>query len=153
MPTNHPRVQLVETPIQLEHLISDASHPDHGAIASFVGTVRTEGMPGNPLVALEYSAYDDMAVREMAGIREEAMKRFEIGEVLIVHRIGRLAIGEPSVAVVVGGPHRVAVMEACRWVIDTLNVRVPICKMEIWQQGESTWVDPSEPGAQATGRL
>ncbi len=110
-----------------------------GALAVFVGTVRDHHR-GRKVLHLEYSAYPEMAEKEMAAIEREALETFEIRELQMVHRVGRLELGEASVAVVVAAAHRAAAFEACRFVIDTLKERVPIWKKEFFEGGEA-WHD------------
>lgn len=138
-PTN---VDLVEEPIDVRALVARVGGLEAGAVVIFEGTVRAEGPADNPLVALEYTAYDAMALRLLERLRDEALGRFEISAAAIVHRLGRLAVGEASVAIVVAAPHRAAAFEACQWLIDALKRDVPIWKKEIWSRGESTWVEP-----------
>ncbi len=128
----------IDTPA-LARLVADRSC---GAVVTFQGVVRAEGPPANPLLALEYSAYEPMALRQMILIREQALEKFAIWEAALAHRLGRLAVGETSVAVVVAAPHRGDAFTACRWIIDTLKLDVPIWKKEVWTQGEATWADP-----------
>lgn len=136
-------VLLTDAPIDVAALARAVAGPACGAVVTFEGVVRAEGSPDNPLVALSYSAHPSMAVRQMRRLRKQARERFEIHDVAIAHRVGRLEIGEASVVVVVSAGHRGAAFDACRWVIDTLKQDVPIWKQEIWTQGEPTWVDPT----------
>jgi molybdopterin synthase catalytic subunit len=89
---------------------------------------------------LEYHAYPAMAEREMAKLRKRALERFEISEVAIVHRTGRMEIGDAAVAIAVAAPHRAPAFDACRFIIDTLKQTVPIWKKEFFEGGE-VWVD------------
>ena len=128
-------------PIELETLIADVARPEHGAICTFVGTTR-ETSPGDarPVVALEYEAYEAMAVPELQRIAEEVHERFAALGVAMVHRVGRVALGEPSVCIVVAAPHRGAAFDACRYAIDELKRRVPIWKREVYADGEAAWI-------------
>lgn len=120
-----------------------AHRPEAGAVATFEGTVRAEaGDDGRTLSALQYEAYEAMAAEQMATLRERAMKAFGILDAALVHRLGRVPLGEASVAVVVSAAHRAAAFDACRWLIDTLKADVPIWKKEIWSDGSTTWSDP-----------
>ena len=132
-------VRLMREPILVDQLTSRVADPSCGGLVTFEGVVRAEGSPGNPLEALEYSAYEDMALRLMERIRDEARERFDVCEVAIVHRLGRLAVGECSVAIVVSAPHRAAAFDACRWIIEAIKKDVPIWKKDIWRTGETTW--------------
>jgi molybdopterin synthase catalytic subunit len=140
-------VELVAEPIDMNRLIEHVSDPTCGGVSTFAGDVRAERDGENVLLALEYSAYDSMALKKMHEIREEALARFDVRDVAIVHRVGRLEIGETSVAIAVGAPHRVAALEACRFAIDTLKETVPIWKKEYWSGGETSWVDPTNSGS------
>jgi molybdopterin synthase catalytic subunit len=110
-----------------------------GAISLFLGTVRDVNA-GRRVRFLEYEAYAGMAEREMERIAAEAIARFGVTRVTIVHRVGRLEIGETSVAIAVAAPHRAAAMDACRFVIDTLKASVPIWKREHFEGGE-VWIE------------
>ncbi len=142
-----PLVELVSEPIDMGRLIDHVSDAACGGVVTFAGDVRAEGEAANKLLALEYSAYDRLALKKMGEIREQTLERFEVGEVAIVHRVGRLEIGQTSVAIAVGAGHRGAAFEACRFVIDTLKETVPIWKKEYWSGGETSWVDPTNSGS------
>jgi molybdopterin synthase catalytic subunit len=114
----------------------------HGAVATFLGMTR-ETSPGDPrpVVALEYEAYPAMAVEEMETIAREARERFGPLEIAMLHRTGRVALGEPSVAIVVAAPHRGPAFDACRYAIDELKSRVAVWKREIYRDGDAAWVE------------
>jgi molybdopterin synthase catalytic subunit len=130
-------VRLTHEPIDVGAL-TRASGED-GAICLFLGVVRNEN-DGRPVRHLEYEAYEEMALPLMAEIAAEARRRWPVTEVRIVHRLGRLEIGEPSVAVAVTAPHRAAAFEACRFAIDTLKATVPIWKKEFYADG-AVWLE------------
>ena len=134
-------VSLVREPIALAALQGTAAQD--GALAFFVGVVRNENA-GRPVLRLEYEAYEEMALSEMQAIDREARRRWPITEIRIVHRLGRMEIGEASVAVAVASPHRDEAFEACRFVIDTLKKTVPIWKKEFYADG-AVWLEG--PGA------
>ncbi len=140
-------VQLVHAPIDLPALAGAA--PCDGAVAVFVGVVRNQNA-GRAVVRLEYEAYEEMALAQMTEIAAEAHRRFPVSELRMVHRLGRLEVGEASVAVSVTSPHRDEAFRACRFAIDTLKARVPIWKKEYYGDG-SAWLGtpgaPVEPGA------
>jgi molybdopterin synthase catalytic subunit len=119
--------------------------PEDGAVCLFLGVVRNEN-GGRPVRHLEYEAYEEMARPLMEEIAAEARRRWPVTEVHIVHRLGRLEIGEPSVAVSVAAPHRAAAFEACRYAIDTLKATVPIWKKEFYADGE-IWLEGPEVGS------
>jgi len=112
-------------------------------MALFVGVVRDQNA-GRPVLRLEYEAYEEMALSEMQAIDREARRRWPITEIRIVHRLGRMEIGEASVAVAVASPHRDEAFEACRFAIDTLKKTVPIWKKEFYADG-AVWLEG--PGA------
>ena len=134
-------VSLVREPILLAALQGTAAQD--GALALFVGVVRNENA-GRPVLRLEYDAYEEMALSEMQAIDREARRRWPITEIRIVHRLGRMEIGEASVAVAVASPHRDEAFEACRFAIDTLKKTVPIWKKEFYADG-AVWLEG--PGA------
>ena len=112
----------------------------------FEGVVRNQTR-GRKTLYLEYEAYEGMALQQMESLALEALKQFQVREVALVHRLGRLEIGETSVLVVVASAHRAAAFDACRWLIDTLKRTVPIWKKEYFEDG-AVWADgepfPSE---------
>ena len=132
-------VRIQGAPIDVAALAADVRGDGDGAVALFVGTVRNLNA-GRRVLFLEYEAYAPMAEREMERIAAEAGARFAVTQVAIVHRVGRLEIGEASVAVAVSAPHRGAAMDACRFVIDTLKRSVPIWKREHFEGGQ-VWID------------
>jgi molybdopterin synthase catalytic subunit len=136
-------VRLVRDPIDLAAL--QAVTPADGALCLFVGVVRDEN-GGRRVLRLEYEAYEDMALPLMDKIAAEARERWRITDVRIVHRLGRLEVGEASVVVAVASPHRREAFEACRYAIDTLKATVPIWKKEFYGDGE-VWLEG--PGAPA----
>lgn len=138
------RVILTSDAIAATDLVFGLRREDAGAIATFEGTVRSERRSdGAALVALEYSAHDQMAIEQIGMLRERALKEFAILDASIAHRLGRLALGEVSVAVAVVAGHRSAAFDACRWLIDTLKLDVPIWKKDIWADGRDCWT-PTE---------
>lgn len=139
-----PLVELTDVIIDIDRLLRFVSDHSAGAIHLFLGTVRAEGEADNRLEALEYSAYPEMAIAELRKICDQAVERFDLTRVAVVHRLGRMELGESSVAIVLSAPHRKEGFEACQFMIDTLKEEVPIWKKEIWRRGETSWVDPTE---------
>lgn len=135
-------VGLTRDPIDSESLIAAAKHPEDGAVVVFDGIVRNHSR-GRRTLYLDYEAYEEMALRQMRELAGQARSRFDIRHVTLVHRLGRLEIGETSVLVVVAAAHRAAAFEANRWLIDTLKTTVPIWKKETFADG-SVWA-PGEP--------
>lgn len=142
---------ITHEPIDPARLLGDSLSPDDGAALLFWGVVRNQN-DGRPVSHLEYHAYADMAERMMHRIAEQAIARFGVGGVRIVHRVGTLAIGEASVAIAVASPHRAEAYEASRYVIEELKRRVPIWKREGYVEGESEWVAGFTPDAEPSGR-
>jgi molybdopterin synthase catalytic subunit len=132
-------VRLTRERIDLAALVGAA--PADGAVCLFVGVVRDENA-GRRVSHLEYEAYEDMALPLMEQIAAEAARRWPVSDVRLVHRLGRLDIGEPSVAVAVASPHRPEAFAACRYVIDTLKAEVPIWKKEFYEDG-AAWLEGS----------
>jgi molybdopterin synthase catalytic subunit len=118
----------------------------HGAVVTFLGTTReTSPDDPRPVAALDYEAYEALAVAEMEKIANETRERFGPLGIAMVHRTGRVALGEPSVAVVVAAPHRGAAFDACRHAIDALKSRVAVWKREIYRDGGTAWIANTPP--------
>jgi molybdopterin synthase catalytic subunit len=130
---------IVEGPIDVAALISAAQRPDCGAISAFVGTTRVDENDGVSVEYLEYEAYRPMADRKLEEIGAEIRERWDVREVSIVHRIGRVEPGEASVAIVVASPRRGPAFEASRYAIERIKEIVPIWKREVWSDGY-VWV-------------
>ncbi|MDP8965369.1 MAG: molybdenum cofactor biosynthesis protein MoaE [Cyanobacteriota bacterium] len=127
-------------PLSLAEIYAIADDPANGAVVVMSGTVRNQ-TDGKPVVALEYQAYEPMAVQVFTSIAAQIRHRWpDVNRVAIHHRVGRLAIGEISVLVAVGCPHRSEAFEACKYAIDTLKHNAPIWKKEHWADGSSSWV-------------
>ncbi len=133
--------ELTNEPLDAAAHAQAAQSPRAGAVATFVGTVRAErGPEGRELAALEYTAYEPMALRQMRRIVEEVAAQHDTQAVRAAHRLGVLRVGEASVIVVVSAPHRAAAFDACRAVIERLKTDVPIFKQEHWTDGGRSWV-------------
>lgn len=132
-------VRLVREPIDVAALAG--ASPADGAVCLFVGVVRNENQ-GRAVLRLEYEAYEEMALPLLEEIAAETGRLYPVTDVRLVHRLGRLEIGETSVAVAVSSPHRAEAFAACRFAIDTLKARVPIWKKELYADG-SAWLDGS----------
>lgn len=135
-------VGLYRAPIESAEIIQAMKRAEDGAVVVFDGIVRNHTR-GRQTLYLDYEAYEEMADRKMSELASEARTRFGVRQVVIVHRLGRLEIGETSVLIVVASAHRSAAFEACRWLIDTLKQTVPIWKKEIFVDG-AVWA-PGEP--------
>lgn len=136
------RTALVNRPIDPAALLAEVQAHRNGASILFVGTVRDVN-DGRAVTGIEYTAYGAMAEAEMARIVEEACERFGTGDVVVEHRIGRLALGEASVAIAVAHARRAQAYEASRYVIEQLKRRVPVWKREEYVDGTREWVDPT----------
>lgn len=115
--------------------------PEAGAVVLFLGTVRNN-TDGRQVKHLEYDAYTPMAERKMTEIGQEILEKWGIKRVAIIHRVGKLEIGEVSVAVGIASPHRKDGFEACKYAMDRLKQIVPIWKREVWLDGDAEWVKP-----------
>jgi molybdopterin converting factor subunit 1 len=113
--------------------------PDDGAAIVFEGIVRNNTR-GRRTLFLDYEAYEEMAVKEMESLIARALDQFQVRDAVIIHRLGRIDIGETSVLIVVSSAHRAAAFDACRWLIDTLKRTVPIWKKEHFEDG-AIWSD------------
>jgi molybdopterin synthase catalytic subunit len=125
---------LTREPIDAEKLVSAVKRGEDGAVVVFDGIVRNN-THGRETLYLDYEAYEEMALKQMDALAHEARSRFGVRQVTLVHRLGRLWIGETSVLIVVASAHRAPAFEACRWLIDTLKKTVPIWKRETFQDG------------------
>ena len=130
-------IRLTREPLDLPALLGAEARD--GAVCLFVGVVRDHN-DGRRVRYLEYEAYEEMALPLLAEIESDVRGRWPVSEVRLEHRLGRLEIGEASVAVAVSSPHRAEAFAACRHAIDTLKQRVPIWKKEFYADG-SAWID------------
>jgi molybdopterin synthase catalytic subunit len=130
---------LTRAPIPAELLVDAAKQRSDGAVVVFDGIVR-DNTRGRQTLYLDYEAYEAMAAKQMAELAARAVERFGVRGVTLVHRLGRLEIGETSVLIVVASAHRAAAFDACRWLIDMLKKTVPIWKKEYFVDG-AVWAD------------
>jgi molybdopterin synthase catalytic subunit/molybdopterin converting factor small subunit len=130
--------RLTADPIDLDAVVAEVADEGAGAIATFLGTTRVHSR-GRTVLYLEYEAYEGMAESVMAEIAERLSARFDLCKVAITHRIGRVGIGETSVAIAVSAPHREHALAACKEAIDTLKLDVPLWKKEVYEGGEE-WI-------------
>jgi len=133
------RAAIVREKIDTAGILERTKRPEDGAAIAFEGVVRNNTR-GRETLYLDYEAYEGMALKQMEELADEALRRFKIRDVAIVHRLGRLEIGETSVLIVVASAHRGAAYEASRWLIDTLKRSVPIWKKEYFVDG-AVWAD------------
>jgi molybdopterin synthase catalytic subunit len=128
-------------PLSMAEIYIQADNPANGAVVVMSGMVRNQ-TDGKPVIALEYQAYEPMALQVFYQIADHIRCQWSnVNRVVIYHRIGRLSVGEISVLVAVGCPHRGEAFAACQYAIDTLKHNAPIWKKEHWQDGSSSWVN------------
>jgi molybdopterin synthase catalytic subunit len=133
--------KIAGTPISVDHVISDLADPAVGAVTTFVGVVRgVTSTPGTPdqreTLYLEYECYPEMAEQVLAQVGQEVQERWpEIRQVIVVHRIGRLEIGETAIVIALSASHRRQVFDALHYAIDRIKTIVPIWKKEFWADG------------------
>ena len=134
-------IKIVEHPIDCQQVLESVISDNCGANLLFTGTTRR--MTGDVETSfLVYECYNDMAIKEMTSLAEEAKSKWPIQSVSIVHRIGKVDIGQASIAIAVSGPHRGETFAAGQWLIDTLKKKVPIWKQENSTDGSTEWVQP-----------
>ncbi len=139
LPLASAHTRLVSATIDSTQVLAELKHPEDGALIVFDGIVRNHSR-GRRTLYLDYTAYEPMALRKMEELAQQARERFTVRDVRIVHRLGRLQIGESSVYIAVASAHRAAAFDACRWLIDTLKTTVPIWKKEYFEDG-AVWSD------------
>jgi molybdopterin synthase catalytic subunit len=141
-------VEITDGVIPAAEIVAGIKTGPDGAVCVFDGIVR-DNTRGRKTLHLDYEAYREMALEQMRGLAGEAVTKFGVRDVALVHRLGRLGVGETSVLVVVASAHRGAAFDACRWLIDTLKKTVPIWKKEQFADG-AIWADgepfPSDIG-------
>jgi len=130
---------LQREPIDPQVVVASLKRGEDGAVVVFEGIVRHQTR-GRKTLYLDYEAYEKMALQQLEALAAQALQQFKVRDVAVVHRLGRLEIGETSVLIVVVSAHRGAAFEACRWLIDTLKRTVPIWKKEYFEDG-AVWAD------------
>ncbi len=138
-------IRIIRIPIRPDEILSSLKAPEDGAMVVFDGFVRNN-FKGHHTLYLEYEAYEAMAYSKMREIAAAIREKFPIHRLAIVHRLGRLEIGETSVFIAVSSPHRAAAFDACRYAIDTLKRTVPIWKKEFFVGG-AVWAEGEQPSA------
>lgn len=139
--------QLVRRPIEPREIIESLKAPEDGALVAFDGFVRNHSQ-GRRTLYLEYEAYEAMAYAQMRAIAAEIRAKFAVHRLAIVHRLGRMEIGETAVLIAVSSPHRAAAFDACRWAIDAVKRTVPIWKREYFSGG-AAWAEGQVPSQEA----
>jgi molybdopterin synthase catalytic subunit len=136
------RTAVVDRPIDVSALVAEVAAAHNGALSVFIGTVRNVN-DGRAVEAIEYNAYAPMAERELGEIASEAAAQFGTTQIVIEHRTGYVSLGQASVAIAVAHAHRGPAMDASRWIIEQLKVRVPIWKREHYVDGSREWTGQS----------
>jgi len=129
---------LSEQPLSVDAVVAEVQSDDAGAIATFIGTTRAHSR-GREVVHLDYEAYEEMAEKTMAELAASLRAKYDLIDVAIHHRVGRVGIGDTSVVIAVSAPHRQDALKACAEAIDTLKVSVPLWKKEVYVGGEE-WI-------------
>ena len=150
-------IELTEKTLDPDKITAKVRRDTNGAVVTFLGTTR-DNFEGKTVVTLEYEAFDEMAVKKLEEVRQELMAEFGLEQIAISHRIGTVGIGEISLVIAVGSPHRKEAFDACHKAVDRIKEMVPIWKKEVYQDG-SRWVacedhefsptDQSSTGTQA----
>jgi molybdopterin synthase catalytic subunit len=129
-------------PLSVQQVNDLVKRPTDGAVVTFDGIVRNN-FEGRAVRFLEYEAYAEMAEKKLAEIGEEVRRKFPVGDIAIVHRLGKLEIGDSSIVVAVAAPHRQAAFEACAYAMERVKAEVPIWKKEFFADGADHWVNQS----------
>jgi molybdopterin synthase catalytic subunit len=132
------QIKIISEPLNILNCTDWVMSPESGGIDVFIGTVRN-ATKGKTVLKLEFEAYNQMAIKEMEKIAQQAYEKWPVQKVLIHHRTGVLQVGEIPVIIGVSAPHRDAAFDACRYIIDILKQTVPIWKKEFFEDGE-IWV-------------
>ena len=135
-------IEIIETPLDVGAAVGFVTDGAAGGIDVFLGMTRSETGNGKELLALDYEAYREMALVRMKQLAESARQQWPIVKVAMLHRTGRVKVGEASVIIAVACPHRGEAFAACKWLIDQLKIDVPIWKKEVWADGAESWVHP-----------
>jgi len=144
------RAAIVTDAIAVGAIVDEVRGARQGAIATFIGTVRNSSGT-RTVTGLEYSAYAEMANREMNDILHEALALASGAEIVAVHRVGKLNVGDICVIIAAAHPHRAAAFDACRYTIEEIKKRVPIWKREQYADGSTEWVEACSDAAHNAG--
>jgi len=135
-------IQITENKLDIKIFTDSVLGDANGAVNTFLGVTRNS-TSGKTVTKLEYECYLPMAKKKLEEVRLEALEKWDVNSVAVGHRIGTLGIGEISLVVVVSGPHRAAVFEVCKYIVDRIKEVVPIWKKEFFEDG-AIWVESSE---------
>ncbi len=133
------RIEILDHALPIAEVMAEIKAGPDGAVCTFDGIVR-DNTRGRRTLYLDYEAYREMALEQMRGLATEAQQKFPVRDIALLHRLGRIEVGESSVLIVVASAHRGAAFDACRWLIDTLKRQVPIWKKETFVDG-AVWAD------------
>ena len=133
-------IKITTEPLSGQALNDLVKRASDGAVVTFDGIVR-DNFDGRPVRALEYEAYAEMAEKKMAEIGTEVQRKFDVGDIAMMHRLGHLEIGESSIVIAVAAPHRHAAFEACAYAMDRVKEDVPVWKKEFFADGDAHWVN------------
>lgn len=134
-------VEITEAPLETEVILASVASPASGATVLFLGTTR-KFTDAKETDRLSYSAYTNMAIRQMEQLEDQARRRWPLVGCVLIHRVGEVPVGDASVAVAVSSPHRRDAFEAANWLIDTLKLVVPVWKKEHWTGNAAGWIHP-----------
>jgi len=140
MASPQPWTGITRDPIDPGPLLDRVGAPEDGAMLLFLGTVRNHA-DGRPVGHLRYDAYEEMAEGVLAELAREAAEDLGTGRIAVIHRIGRLAVGEISVGIAVSSPHRADAYRVSQWIMDEIKVRLPVWKKEGYLDGDEEWVE------------
>jgi len=136
-------IKITRDDFSVEEVLDRLRTGSMGAIAVFVGSVRDEA-EGRKVERIEIQVYEEMALKQLEAIRSEAMVRFGVEEVDVIHRFGSLNVSENIMMIAVGAAHRAEAFDACRFVLENIKTRVPIWKKEVTPEGDF-WVEGEKP--------
>lgn len=132
-------LEITSNPVEVQLAIDRVKKSNHGAVVTFVGSVR-ENSEGKRVLYLEYEAYREMAEEKLEEISKEIQNRWGITDLDIIHRVGRIEVGDTAIVIAVGSAHRLEAFRACQYAIDRIKEIVPIWKKEFYEDGSSTWI-------------
>jgi molybdopterin synthase catalytic subunit len=132
-------IKITEDDFSVDEVTNEIRSDEMGCVVTFVGVVR-DNSRGRPVERIEIQVYEEMALKQLEAIRGEAIDKFGVDEIAIIHRHGSLKVSDKIMMIAVGAGHRVEAFDACRYVIDTIKERVPIWKKEITPDGDF-WVE------------
>jgi len=133
-------MHLTRHPLEIDALLAEVQSPERGGTCVFLGTVRNDAN----VTAIDYSAYDDMALAEIQRILSDAETQWPEARVMLQHRLGLIPVGEASIAIAAAAPHRDEAFAACRYVIEEVKKRLPIWKKELHGDGSAEWVEAND---------